>query len=133
MKGSCLCGKVKYEVKVFESEIANCFCKMCQKNSGSAYSTYGSVLSKNFQWLAGNVYIGTYKSSVLAERGFCKNCGSSLYYRLLNGSSGYEVALGTLDEEPNTQPNANIFCNSQAQWSKNNSQLHNFSHDRIRF
>ena len=47
MKGSCLCGKIKYEIKTFEPDIANCFCSMCRKISGAAYATYGTVLKEN--------------------------------------------------------------------------------------
>jgi hypothetical protein len=96
---------------------------MCQKSSGAAFATYAHVALNDFKWLQGAEDIGHYQSSDNAHRGFCKNCGSSLYFKLKDNGAGYEITLGTLDEEPNMQPNANIYCSSQAEWSKNNNDL----------
>ncbi len=130
MKGSCLCGKVKYEIEKFEADIANCYCTMCRKNSGSAFATYGSVRSINLNWTAGKEHIKVYKSSAQAERGFCENCGSSLFFRMLGQPADYEIALGTLDDEPDHLPNANIFYDSRAKWSDQNETLPKYSKGR---
>jgi len=104
---------------------------MCRKNSGSAYATYGGVLPSDFKWLTGEKHIKVYQSSVSAERGFCEICGSSLYFKLAKNNSSYEIALGTLDEEPNQVPNANIFCSSKAKWSIEDEKLQDFQEDRV--
>lgn len=130
MKGSCLCGQVQYEIKQFEPNIANCFCRMCRKTSGSSHGTYGAVLPENFKWLSGEPHIKTYKSSAKAERGFCKECGSSLYYKVRSADSCYEIALGTLDEEPDHFPNANIYCLSRAKWTLGSENLQEFKEGR---
>lgn len=130
MKGSCLCGKIKYEVSTFESVFGNCYCSMCQKSSGSAFATYAPVLDENIEWLEGKSEIKVYKSSDVAERGFCSHCGSNLYYRVLGDGSEIEISLGTLDEEPNYSPTSNIYCASKPKWSVGIEKLPNFNASR---
>lgn len=130
MQGGCLCGAVRYEVKNFESNIANCFCNMCQKSSGSAFATFASVKAENFRWISGENKIQVYQSSKIASRGFCSCCGSNLYYLPTEAGAFYEIAFGTLDEEPEQKPNANIFCESKKRWSKDVEDLPSFEQGR---
>jgi hypothetical protein len=76
--GSCLCGTVKFAAQSGNS-VGVCHCSMCRKwNGGPQMAVYcgDSVSFENEQ------SISVYKSSEWAERGFCKNCGSHLFYRL---------------------------------------------------
>ena len=47
--------------------------------------------------LSGEDFISTYNSSEWAERAFCRNCGSNLYYRLKQNSQ-YIVCAGLFDQ-----------------------------------
>lgn len=109
MLGSCLCGQIKYEVACFDPEISNCHCAMCRKFHGAAYATYGKVQRQDFRWLQGQALILTYQSSITAERGFCKCCGSSLYYKFIDQDDQISIAIGTLDEEPSRSVDNSIF------------------------
>lgn len=125
MKGQCLCGDIQYEVSEFEADYANCFCTMCQKSSGSAYATYAPAKSCAIDWLRNESKIVIYRSSDTAERGFCGVCGSNLFFRILD-SDEYEIALGTLDCEPDKQPTANIHNASRPKWSYGIDELESF-------
>jgi hypothetical protein len=103
---------------------------MCRKSSGSAFATYGTVLIENLSWVGGYENIKVFRSSEHAQRGFCGNCGSSLFYKRVNDDSGYEMSLGVLDEEPNYFPSANINCEERAKWSEQSEQLRDFVGDR---
>lgn len=80
--GRCLCGAIEMQ-GLGEASVASCHCEMCQRWHG------GPSLSANFvdgiQITKGEDNVGWYKSSDWAERGFCKTCGSTLFYRLLDG------------------------------------------------
>lgn len=78
-KGSCLCEKVKVSVKELSPHMGACHCSTCRKWSGGPYLSVNCGSDVNFEGLE---YVGTYNSSEWAERGFCKNCGSGLFYRL---------------------------------------------------
>jgi len=49
-----------------------------------------------------------YQSSDRAERGFCTNCGSSLFYRPID-SDHVSVAMGALDRPTGTHLRRHIF------------------------
>jgi hypothetical protein len=123
MLGSCLCGQIKYEVARFHPEITNCHCQVCRKFHGAAFATYGAVQSQDFRWLEGQTLLSTYQSSPAAERGFCKYCGSSLYYKFLGQDDQIEIAIGTLDDEPSRSVDNSIFCSSRPLWSICNKDI----------
>ena len=56
----------------------------------------------------GDENIRRFRSSEWAERGFCKNCGSNLYYRVLKLAS-HEMCIGVFDETQDFVLNAEIF------------------------
>lgn len=130
MNGSCLCGGVKFSFKKFDSEIANCHCSMCRKFSGAAYGTFGTVNSENINWESGFELIKVFNSSQKAHRGFCSNCGSSIYYRLSIPNAPFEIALGLLETEPAEAVSANIFCAYRPNWPLNIDSIQNFEESR---
>lgn len=77
--GHCLCNKISFEFKTSEKHFDACHCSMCRHWNGGPALTVNA--EKDLK-LEGEEYLGIYSSSKWAERGFCKNCGSSLFYRL---------------------------------------------------
>ena len=78
--GKCLCGAVSYELAEAPKSYGACHCKMCRTFSGGIEMGV-EVPPGGITW-TGEENIGTYQSSDWAERGFCKICGSSLFWRL---------------------------------------------------
>jgi hypothetical protein len=91
--GRCLCGSVTFSAEDVHNHIHSCHCNMCQRwNGGPAFaSPVGSIQFNDEEQIA------RYSSSDWAERGFCKHCGSNLFYRLKQGDQ-YFVAMGTFDD-----------------------------------
>jgi len=92
--GSCLCGAVRYEVAGPLRDVLLCHCAMCRKTHGhiGAYSAapraaLSIVESRGLRW---------YRSSPSAERGFCCECGGTLFWQG-EGRSMTSIAAGTLD------------------------------------
>lgn len=56
-----------------------------------------------------------YSSSAFAKRGFCKSCGSSLFYRM-NDEEGIGIAAGCLDLTKNLQVDKHIFVKDKADY-----------------
>lgn len=92
-KGQCLCGKVTVAAEISETGIHACHCSTCQRWSSSPLFAVG-VDEVHFQ---GEDDITVYDSSDWAERGFCKHCGSSLYYRLKEANH-FIVCTGLFDD-----------------------------------
>ena len=42
-KGSCFCGRVRYEIKGPIGPMSNCHCTDCRKSHGAAFATYIDV------------------------------------------------------------------------------------------
>lgn len=51
--GSCLCGKVRYEIDGLATPIGFCHCRTCQKAHAAAAAPTARVHRDNFRWVAG--------------------------------------------------------------------------------
>ena len=94
-----MCGAVRFEITSDLRESGACHCGMCRKFSGGVYLAV-KVPAGGLEFTSDDA-LGVFISSEWAERGFCKTCGSSLFYRLtVPGPMQGEmhVGLGTLDD-----------------------------------
>jgi hypothetical protein len=92
-KGSCLCGAVNISVKTMSNKVGACHCTMCQKWAGGSLLVVDCGVDVSIQ---GEENVTVFNSSEWAERGFCKKCGSSLFYRLKQENK-YFLPVGLLD------------------------------------
>ncbi len=78
--GSCLCGAVRYTVWCpLDEEIRPCHCSQCRKQSGH-YASYVQVETWDAVEIEGADSVTWYAASEDARRGFCKTCGSQLFW-----------------------------------------------------
>ena len=115
--GSCLCGKIEYQVFNIKQRIGHCHCQMCRKFHGAAFSTFGEVDVENFDWLKGEELLKQFRADNLSLRKFCSECGSSLVF-IAAGQEGksVEFTLATLDCDIEQRPDAHIFVDYKADW-----------------
>jgi hypothetical protein len=78
-----------------------CHCRMCQKAFGGYFAPLASVPLTDFAWLKGTP--GVFHSSEAAERGFCRDCGTPLFFRYVDRDR-IAVSLGSLDEPSRVAP-----------------------------
>lgn len=90
---ACICGTVSFRVSGELSTPAACHCCMCRRWHG-ALGIYTSIDSRETDF-KDNGDISWYHSSEEADRGFCKHCGSKLFWRK-RGDSGLDIAIGCL-------------------------------------
>lgn len=64
IRGSCLCGGVRFEIERAEGPFELCHCSRCRKVSGSAYLTWLGVRREEFRFLHGVDLIKTYERPV---------------------------------------------------------------------
>jgi hypothetical protein len=91
--GQCLCGAVRFKAENAERHHHACHCGMCRRWSGGPVFA-APVASVSFQ---GEVHIGRFDSSEWAQRGFCRQCGSHLFYYLKHAKQ-YSICVGAFDE-----------------------------------
>ncbi len=92
--GGCLCGAVRYEAARPLRDVVLCHCSQCRKTHGhiGAYtavpkSALTLVESRGLKW---------YRSSDKARRGFCGECGGSVFWERFAADQMW-IAAGTLD------------------------------------
>lgn len=98
LKGQCLCGAVSFTAPKKSDEFGMCHCQMCRRWAGSAFK--GISVSTDKLEITGAQSIKVLKSSDWAERHFCGECGSALWYRLTAGPyvGSTNIAIGLLDD-----------------------------------
>ena len=113
VKGKCDCGKVSFEVEEVRKEVTVCHCSQCRRTSGhlwaatrAPYSAVQFSTDEGLEW---------YNSSDFAKRGFCKFCGSSLFYRM-NGEDGIGIAAGCLDTPTGIHIEKHIFVKDKGDY-----------------
>lgn len=89
-ESTCLCGKVKLKALTISSKVVVCHCGMCRKwNGGPALALQCGTEVE----IEGGENVHVFDSSEWAERGFCKNCGTHLFYRI-KGTGEYSIPAG---------------------------------------
>ena len=93
-KGSCLCGAVRITANVKGDSVAACHCTMCRKWGGGPLLAVDCGTDVRIENEAG---VAIYPSSAWAERGFCRQCGTHLFYRFKERAS-YFVPVGVFGD-----------------------------------
>ena len=99
LTGGCQCGAVRYEMIAPPKWASICHCRMCQKASGQPFMAFTGGNPENIRWTAGAPSF--FRSSDIAERGFCARCGTPLTY---GRKGGLSVTIGSLDDPSAVTP-----------------------------
>ena len=121
--GGCLCSAVRYEVHGPLRDIVVCHCSMCQKLHGGT-GPHSKASRANLR-ITNDSGLAWYASSNVARRGFCKHCGSGLFWDPLT-QDGVGVIAGCLDQPTDLKVIGHIFVSEKAdfvQIADNNPQF----------
>jgi len=116
IRGSCLCGDVRFEIDGVLKGASHCHCSMCRKAHGAAFGTYAAAKAAEFRFVSGEDRITRYRSSAEVVRAFCARCGSTLPWPRESEPEVVDVVLGILDDDPGLRPSHHIFVASKAPW-----------------
>ena len=127
--GRCLCGAVSFKAARVEAHHHACHCGMCRRWAGSPLFA-AAVQGVEF---SGAENISRFNSSDWAQRGFCKICGSSLFYCLVPADQ-YLMAVGTFDDPTpfslaleifiDYKPQGYAFAGNHPQWTEAQTLAH---------
>ena len=119
--GQCLCGAVSFDLRPEIKWVAHCHCSQCRRAHGAAFVTWVGVDdslvnidSQNLEW---------YQSSAQAQRGFCKQCGSTLFFRSENWPGELHIARANIIDELKQQPQLHAYFDSHVDWLCINDQI----------
>jgi hypothetical protein len=127
VRGSCLCGRVRYEIDAPLGTALHCHCSMCRKAQGSAFRTRAAVARSSFQFRSGEELLTRYESSPGTFRCFCSVCGSPIATFVTDDPGTIGLPLGALDDDPGVRPVCHVHVASKAPWHEITDALPQFA------
>lgn len=117
IRGSCVCGTVRFETEGRVSPISMCHCSVCRKSFGGHSNAVLVTAAKRFRFLSGEDQIRGYRRPSGYRTSFCGNCGCPVP---LEHESGKLMMLpaGSLDDDPGVGVARHIFVGSKASWDE---------------
>lgn len=112
--GGCLCGAVRYSISGPIRDVVICHCSMCQKLHGAAGAH--SKARKSDITFTEDHGLAWFASSDRARRGFCKDCGSSLFWEPVNQLT-MGILAGSLDDSSMLKTIGHIFTEEKCAFS----------------
>lgn len=115
-KGSCICGKVKFEVKGEIPPTHACHCTLCRKSSG--HFGVGADIKRDHLVIHGAENVTWFQTSHWAQRGFCSTCGSPLFFDPLDKEkiNWIGVSMGAFDEATNSKLTMHIYTKEKGDY-----------------
>ncbi len=120
IRGSCLCGGVRFEIDRAVGPFELCHCSRCRKASGSAFVAGLGVRVPDFRLLEGAELIRSFEAPILERPppyrvAFCARCGSPVPDPP-EGATWFEIPAGLLDDDPLLRPERHIFVECKSPW-----------------
>jgi hypothetical protein len=116
LSGSCLCGRVAFEVTEPFITVTYCHCTNCKKLSGGAGTVNGRARTDTIRVLRGEDLLRRYQPDEGTAKTFCSECGSNLFGGDWPHSEVASVRLSALDSPFERPPASHIFVRSVAAW-----------------
>jgi len=111
-QGGCLCGAVRFEIVLDEPRFGVCHCGMCRRwSAGPFFAVHAPAAGGRLLEDRG---LAWYSSSAWARRGFCRECGSSLFYQLVGSDEpDWIVSAEALDDAEGLSIGSHIYVDSK--------------------
>jgi hypothetical protein len=126
MTGHCLCGAVRFTAEDVDTSFHTCHCGMCRRWAGGPMfaATVGNVQ------FDGEENINVFDSSDWGQRGFCRRCGSKLFYRL-KATGAHYLAVGTFDDADAFRLAGEIYVDHQPAGYRFAGDLHRMTEEQV--
>ena len=121
--GGCQCGAVRYEVSGPLRNIIACHCRECQRLNGSVGAH--SRAANDHLSITEQRGLAWYRISDQAQRGFCRECGSPLFWQL-DGQDSTGIVAGSLDDSSDLKLIGHIFVSEKSAYCDISDDLPKF-------
>jgi hypothetical protein len=117
LRGGCLCGKVRYEIRAEPAMGGNCHCLNCQKTSGAGHAFHLMFPAEAFS-IAGktHAYNWTADSGNTVTSHFCPNCGSPIFGNSTGFAGMVTVRAASLDDSSGFSPQVAVYAKRAQSW-----------------
>ncbi len=122
-KGSCLCGSIKFEVSGELGKSDACHCVQCRKWTGHFLPS--AEVKREALQIKSTAELKWYQSSEKVRRGFCAQCGSSLFFDPIDQAkhNWIAIALGAFDQPTQVKLGMHIFVAEKGDYYELNDGL----------
>lgn len=107
IKGGCQCGAVTFRAKPPSKFCLHCHCRFCRKAHGAPVVTWLGVYKEGFEVQGDS--LSWYASSRQSRRGYCRECGTMMFYTSALCPGEVHVALAVVDSGADREPAGHIF------------------------
>jgi hypothetical protein len=107
--GSCLCGGVAFELRGPLKPVTACHCTQCRKQTGNYWASTTSA-DADLHFTRKDT-LAWYRASDKAQRGFCKACGSTLFWKA-DGRDTTSICAGAIDGATGLKLEGHIYCDN---------------------
>jgi hypothetical protein len=111
--GGCLCGGRRYRFRSAPRYTGYCHCNMCRRATGGPFAVLVQANISEIEWTAPPAW---YRSSPIARRGFCPDCGTPLFLQY-DDSEFIRLTAGTLDHPDRITPAGHYGVESRLAWA----------------
>jgi hypothetical protein len=116
--GGCLCGALRYRARGTPLFAGLCYCRDCQKASGSAFTPYIGFRASAVEISGETRSFATVSArGTPAKRHFCPRCASIVFGGEVEADDWITVYAGTLDDPALFHPTSAIFTRDRAPWA----------------
>lgn len=122
--GKCLCGAVRFETKGELREVIACHCSQCRRQTGLYYAA--TNVADDRLTVEGAENVTWYRASDEASRGFCRTCGSALFWKA-DGRGYTSILAGSFDLPTGLKIGVHIFCADKGDFYEINDDAPQFA------
>ena len=112
-EGGCLCGAVRYAANGKPARVTNCYCRFCQRATGSTHMLETIWNADSFSIISGKPKTYTLISEGSGKQvfvNFCQDCGTKLHLTFERFPTVVGVYGGTLDQPAAAVAGAESSC-----------------------
>ena len=121
-EGGCLCGAIRFHCSPGDAPSTYyCHCRLCQRASGAPVVAWASFPAERVRFVKGAP--AWHRSSALAMRGFCAQCGTTLAWQADSGKNQLALTLASFDDPEPLPPKVHVWTESKMQWFAINDSL----------
>jgi len=118
LTGGCLCGAVRYEARGEPSMMGYCFCKDCQKASGSGFIPFMNFRAEQLSFTGKTLEFSSPSiRGTPAVRNSCPVCGGLVFGGIVGQDTQHTIYAGSLDDAAAFQPKIAIFTRDRPDWA----------------
>jgi hypothetical protein len=114
--GQCLCGAIRFSAQLPSKWVAHCHCTRCQRAHGAAFVTWVGMQADKVRIEDPGSSLRWFEAPGRGDRAFCRNCGSSLFFRSSEWPGELHVARASFTDPIDREPQMHGYFDSHVEW-----------------